>query len=265
MSSGTHEDFLHLTSLASSAEHVRLALKEVGRNERVVHARDGLGVGPLAGIDRSSKSRITWWSKLEGPKLTAQEARWIDESALWASLKRSKKRVVVWHSSFPGERLVALRLCWHLRAQPERVYEVKLPPRDSAYLPAFYGAVGIVGPDALADAWPRHRRVRDVAGRANRSAALRARPGEWIRHLAGDRVVELPITAYDEPLIRACQEGWRSSTSVVGTVLAGVPAGTEILCWRVRTPLESGRLEGRGRQSRLRLPKEIRVALTSAE
>ncbi len=265
MSSAKVEKFLHLTSVASSAAKVRLALKKVGRSERVVHAHDGVGVGPLAGIDRSSKSRVAWWSKLAGRKLTAQEARWFDESSLWATLKHSRLRVVVWHSSFPGERLVALRLCWHLRAQPERVYEVKLPPLQSAYMPAFYSAVGIADPDELADAWSRHRRVRDVAGRANRWAALRARPGEWIRHLAGDRIIELPITAYDEPLIRACRESWRSSTTVIGTVLTGVPAGTEILCWRVRTLLESGRLEGRGRESRFRLPNEIRVALRFAE
>jgi hypothetical protein len=263
VSSGKSEDFLHLTSGASSAAHVRLALKKVGRSERVVHASDALGVGPLAGIDNSSKSRVAWWSKLEGRKLTAEDARRIDESSLWASLRHSK-RVVVWHGAFPGERLVALRLCWHLRRQPERVYEVKLPPHKSAYLPAFYCAVGIVGTDALADAWSSHRRVRDVAGRANRWAALRARRGEWIRHLAGDRVLELPITAYDGPLIRACGESWRSSSTVIGTVLADAPSGDAILRWRVRSLLDSGRLEGRGRESRLGLPNEIRAAVALA-
>lgn len=172
---------------------------------------------------------------------------------------RAKNRVVVWHSPFPGERLVALRLCWHLRKQPERVYDVKLPPGDNSNLPAFYGAVGIVGPAKLAAAWPTHRRVRDVEGRAKRWAAIRSRRGEWIRHLAGDRVVHLPISAYDEPLVRACGDSWSSSTLVVARVLAYVPAGDAILRWRVRELLRLERLEGRGGRSRLGLPNEVRA------
>ena len=251
--------FIHLTSGASSANHVRAALKMLGRKERVVHSVDGLGVGPLHDIDDGAASRVRWWAKLEGKKPTARDARQLDESQLWSFLKEAKSPVVVWHSPFPTERLVALRLCWYLRKAPERVYEVKLPPGENPQLPAFYGAVGIVGPAKLAAAWAMHRRVRDVAGRAKRWAAIRSRRGDWIRHLAGDRVVHLPITGYDDKLVQACGDGWSSSTLVVARVLAYVPAGDTILRWRVRELLRLGRLEGKGPRSDLGLPNEVRV------
>lgn len=238
---------------------MREALKTLERKERVVHAVDGLGIGPLQDIDDGATSRVAWCAKLEGKSRPHEMLVNSTNSQLWSFLTGAKNPIVVWHSPFPSERLVALRLCWRLRKQPQRVYEVKLPRGDNPRLPAFYGAVGIVGPAKLAAAWATHRRIRDVAGRAKRWAAIRSRRGEWIRHLAGDRVVHLPITAYDDKLVDACGEGWSSSSLVLARVLAYVPAGDAILRWRVRELLRMGHLEGKGPPSDLGLPKEVRV------
>lgn len=251
--------FLHLTSGTSPSEHVELALKKLGRTERVLRTVDGLSIGPLAQVDEGPAERIAFWSRLEGTALSDEVAAGLDDRAVWEAVRGSELPVVVWHGPLPTERLLAMRVCWHLRDQPERLHEVKLPPGSNPHLPPFYGAVGIVGPDALVGAWPTLRPVADPAGQAAAWVALRSHEGDWIRDLDGDEIVELPVDSFDALLIAMCVADWRASNMVVASVLAEVPTGDAFLRWRVRELLAAGALEGRGGPLWLGLPKELRA------
>jgi hypothetical protein len=152
-----------------------------------------------------------------------------------------------------------LRACWHLRDQASRVHEVALPPRPSRSLPAFYGAVGIVGPNVTTSEWHRLSPLADVQERAKRWEELKSHPGTWIRLLEGDDIVERPITAFDDPLVKACSpDGWTRSLNVVARVLAENWTSYSLLVWRIRQLVVAGVLEARGAEEREGLPGEVR-------
>lgn len=113
---GAPSAFLHITSGRSAAEHVGIALRKVGREERVVFTNDGINIGPLEDIDEGGASRIAFWEKLEGSALSSENAAELISLEEFTVLRESTLPVVVWHGPFPNERLLALRVCW-LRAR----------------------------------------------------------------------------------------------------------------------------------------------------
>ena len=200
---------------------------------------------------------MEWWTRILGE--VDPEPPTFDDSDLWAHVRAASEPVVLWHGPHPGERLFVLRACWHLRDQAARVHEVALPVRASRHVPAFYGAVGIAGPDSTTKEWGGLSIVPDVAARARRWEELRDQPGEGIRVLRGDDLVQLPVTAFDADLVKACSDGkWSPSLTVVARVLADNPTSDSVLTWRVRELLRTGALEARGDLNRLGLPTEVR-------
>ena len=173
---------------------------------------------------------------------------------------------MLWHGPHPMERLFALRACWHLRQRPERVHEVAIPASGRTWRagprPAFYDAIPLIGPHEAVPAWEQHRsRVTDIAERANEWEVIRARPGDWIRVLEGENIVQLPITSLDDELVEHCPEqDWTRSLLVVARVLSANAVTDSFLVLRVRELLRLGALEGRGDENRLGLPEEIRPA-----
>jgi hypothetical protein len=249
--------FLHVTWSENGAGCVRQGLELVGRDEEVAYFSDDLAVGPLHDVDRGAASRATWWGRVDGTKVWPKP-RPLDDAAIWKRIVGDDRNVVLWYGPHPAEQIYTIRACWFLRRVPARVYEGRLPPHPSPNLPAFFGAVGIAGPRAVAAAWSSIRRVRNVDARAQQWIALRRHRGDGFRELRRGRVVQLAITAHDEDLIDACSRGWTSSTLVVARVLSHVPTGDVVLSWRVRELVAAGALEGRGRRTRLGLPNEIR-------
>lgn len=190
--------------------------------------------------------------------MSESEARALDDSDVWSTIRGARCPVVVWHGPHPEDRLLVLRACWFLRAEPARLHEVRLPPNMNPNLRPFFGAVGIVGLDVLIAAWPTRRPMLDIAGNAERWLELRSRKEACVRRVEDDRIVELPLTAYDEDLVLQCRGDWRSSSLVMGHVIADNPVGTEFLAWRIRELVAAGRLEGRGDRTDLGAPFEIR-------
>ena len=236
---------------------VEETLRRLGRNETVLGMREGLAAGPLHDVDSGAASRVEWWTRILGE--VEPGAPTFDDSDLWAHVRVASEPVVLWHGPHPGERLFVLRACWHLRDQADRVHEVALPVRASRHVPPFYGAVGIVGPDSTTKEWGRLSIVADVAARARRWEELRDQPGDGIRVLQGDDLVQLPVTAFDADLVKACSDGkWSPSLTVVARVLADNPTSDSLLTWRVRELLRTGALEARGDLNRLGLPTEVR-------
>jgi hypothetical protein len=98
--------------------------------------------------------------------------------------------------------------------------------------------------------WVRVAKVPDVEARAKRWEELRNRPGDWIRILDGDEIVELPISGLDADLLAACTGGeWTPSLTIVGRVLANNPTSDSLLVWRIRELLRVGTLEARGEET----------------
>jgi hypothetical protein len=205
---------------------------------------------------------IGWYNRIN-PELAANELP-RDDSDLWQQVHASSADVMLWHGPHPVERIFAIRACWHLRDSPERVYEVALPATGTRWKgggerPAFYDAVAIAGPNVAVQAWDHRTKVFDVAERANRWEVLRDQPGDWIRILDGEAIVQLPITAYDAAIADACSgRDWMRSSRVIGGILADHQIGYALLTSRIRELVRAGKLEGRGEQNRVGLPTDIR-------
>jgi hypothetical protein len=238
-------------------------MRLVGREDDVEYFSDDLTVGPIYDVDRGAASRVTWWHRVDSDQVW-RIPQGLDDAPIWRRIVNDERNVVLWYGPHPVEHIYALRACWRLRRSPSRIYEVNLPPHSNPRLPAFYGAAGIVGPKGVASAWPNLRRVRNVERRAAQWVDLRSERGKGFRELRRNRIVERPIEAHDQDFVAACADGWTSSTLVVARVLSQVPTGDAVLTWRVRELLKAGALEGRGRRTRLRLPNEIRAAVTEA-
>lgn len=146
---------LHVTSGENSAGSLRQGLRRLGRKERVVHFWDDLSVGPLHDLNHGAAARLDWWSRVEGKKLPAREIRKLDDRKIWERIVHDARNVVLWYGPHVTEFLYALRACWMLRRVASRLYEVRLPPHPNEKLDAFYGAVGIVGPEGVVRGWPR--------------------------------------------------------------------------------------------------------------
>lgn len=129
--------------------------------------------------------------------------------------------------------------------------------RVRTFLPKFYDAVAIAGPDTLVAAWPSRASVLDVTERGDEWQRQRTERGDWLRELRGEQLVRLPIDAYDGELIAACHETWTNSLRVIGTVLTEHPTGDQVLVWRLRELLDCGVLRGRGPVNRAGLPQEL--------
>lgn len=253
-------EFLHVASGPSAGEVVEATLRRLGRDEPVIAMPDPLNLGPLTDVDSGAKLRVAWWRSVhpEEPEHWLGE---LDEARLWQRVRESSSSVVVWHGPHPMEWLLSLRLCWYLRDQPWRVFEVALPPPPpSRRLAPFFGAVPLVGPVAAAAHWPSLAKVTDVAERAARWVALRETPGEWVRVLAGREIIQLPNTTFDAELEAAAASGWTASARAIGTVLVEHPIADAFLAWRGRELLRQGRWEGRGEPGGwLQLPTEVRT------
>jgi hypothetical protein len=257
-------EFVHLASCEEAAEIVEKTLKQLGRDEVVVPMEDTFAEGPLGDVDEGGASRSAWYRRIH-PELPAEDLPG-DDSDLWNEVRARSADAMLWHGPHPIERLFALRACWHLRDEPERVYEVALSAtgerwRGGRERPAFYDAVAIAGRKVTVRAWALRAKVADVAERARRWETLRAKPGDWIRLLDGETIVQLPVTAFDSAVMDACKGGdWTPAGTVLGTLFARNPIGYSFLTWRIRELLGAGKLEGRGERTRFGLPAELRPA-----
>ncbi len=257
----SEEAFLHLGSVQAAADVISEGLRRLGRDEPVIGWPDNLTEGPLRDVDENGALRGGWYQKLHGTA-AEEEGTWFASPGIWDQVVSSSANVVIWHGDHPMDRLFALRACWHLRSEPERVFEVVIPPHllRSGELGHPGGrSVAVRGPDIVAAEWERRRKVTDVSERAGLWEKLRDREGEWVRVLDGEDIVELPVTCFDGQLTAECGEGgWRASLSVVATLLATTTAGYDLIIWRLRQLVLDGILEARGPQNQVALPEELR-------
>jgi hypothetical protein len=265
MTQSRADEFVHLASGEQAAEVVRETLRRLGRQEPVIAMRDAFAEGPLGDVDEGAASRTEWYRRIHA-ELRAEELPG-DDTDLWERVRAASAGVMLWHGPHPVERIFAMRACWHLRDEPERVYEVALSASGRKWQgverPAFYDAVAIAGPKVTVPAWDQRATVVDVSERAKRWEELRGQPGDWIRVLEGETIVPLPVTAFDAAIVGACSGAWSDSLQLAGRIIALNPIGFSLLTWRVRELLRSGTLEGRGDRNRIGLPAEVRPVAAS--
>lgn len=248
---------MHLAPGNHHAEMLRVVVNELGRDDEIVtFSGNCLHVGSLTDVDEGGAQRAQWWRSI------GADPGDLDDRRLWDHVRTGVGPVVVWHGPIPDERLFAMRACWQLRAQAERVHEISRPARelrwgrDGGPRPSFYDAVGIVGPKVLVVDWKTVRRVGDVEARAKRWEELREHRG--ILELRGDEFIERSDDAYDARFLAECAS-WTRSTQVLGRVLAETPVPQAFLVWRIRALITEGRFEARGAPNRMDLPEEIRA------
>ncbi|AKU98291.1 hypothetical protein AKJ09_04955 [Labilithrix luteola] len=82
---------------------------------------------------------------------------------------------------------------------------------------------------------------------------------DGFRVLRRERLVELPITVYDDALVIECSGD--CSSLVIARLIAPTPANAAVGSWRIGELLRTGTLEGRGRRMGWNLPNEIRVPM----
>lgn len=248
--------FLHVAASKQAAICVRGALEQIGRAERVV-GTDVPQDGPIQDVDEGGLALAAWWREIDcGVHSIPENA--FDDRAVWTEIRNSELPIMVWHGPHAQERILALRACWHLREAANRVYEVAIPESKSRRPAPFYDSVALGGLNDHAAAWARRTPVMDVRERAARWEAMRDKPGTWLRSVAGDAVIEKPVTAHDAALLERCREH-ADAKLVVASVLAENAVGFSVLCWRVRELVRQGVLEGHGHDAELALPAEIRI------
>lgn len=227
--------------------------------------RDSFTEGPLGDVDAGAASRTEWYRRIN-PELEELPG---DDADVWEWVHATSAGVVLWHGPHPVERIFAVRACWHLRDEPERVYEVALSPTGRQWRgverPAFYDAIAIAGSKATIPAWDQRAKVIDVSERAKRWEELRDQPGDLIRVLDGEAIVALPVTAFDDAIVKACSGEWTDSLRLTGRIIAENPLGLSLLTWRIRELLRSGTLEGRGDRNRIGLPTEVHPLNASSQ
>jgi hypothetical protein len=147
---------IHLTNGDVAADALRDALRQAGRNERVVALKDDLAVGPLRGIDDAPDVRAEFWQHVYGDSERSFSREFDEQAAALAAVVSERSPVVVWHAQSAADQLMLRRVCYHLRDAPQRLNEVRLSIRDLADRAAWAHSrkdhatsVGMFAPDIL--------------------------------------------------------------------------------------------------------------------
>jgi len=239
---------IHITCGESVAAALDAALRDAGRAGRVIALRDDLTVGPLRHTDESSNDRVAFWQRVGG--LT--EAALRGESATFDALEEDDAPVVIWHTPDAADQLALRRVCYRLRAAPQRLNEVRLCA------------------DGGADANPAARLAGRLADAAPISVLRITRLAlEWqeARHANGetrrwrDNTFTSGAFADLDSLIvdtlDAVGDGWLSPAQI-GAALsragAGFTVGEPVVLWRLRELAATDALRVRDDRHAARVP-----------
>lgn len=254
----TPGSFLHVVPDAHMQELMSEVLERAGRDEPVVRTSAALNIGPLADVDDGMALRIAWWEELVGVFDEDAHAHLGNDCDAWTRILDDDRPVLVIHGPHPGERLLALRTCWQLRHAPHRVFEVALPVVKRKSMPDFFSMAGMRNVDELIRALTTARHVEDVAERAATWERIRSDSGNGTRALVNERLVELPVDAYDGLLLASVAADWTLLRRAMVAVITDNPIGTNIVAARIQHLIATGVLEGEGWDDGLRAPERLR-------
>jgi Protein of unknown function/Domain of unknown function (DUF1835) len=246
----------HVAFTPPGAENLRTALRNAGRDERVIGLSDDLRFGP---IDRDDPLLRARWIRnelgLTGWGDVAAESEWF-----WQQALSSNHRMVAWLSRRSAGEYAGF-LEW-LRRRGDGQCEIvdltdlQLPQfseHDSVTAPvaslAHIDFEHICDSDLFEQAIPLPAATREKYQALWRQLRAENTP---LRILEGEVLMSAPISFFDTLLMSQVSENWRKVARVVGMALLSQPEGRVsdlFLAARVDALVASGRLERQGRSA----------------
>jgi hypothetical protein len=262
---------LHVVFTPSGAGSLRQALKDAGRDDRVIAFFDNLSFGPVNPADSSSR------------------AKWVEDELGWTGWDNiTPESELFWHEALaPDDRKVAwvsrrsamefagfLEWLCRLGDQPCEIidlteFKVFRRPEHGPPTPVELAvSVAMLTPKQVCD-----NQLFDQAKALpaeTRSAyqvlwaQLRAENAP-LRVLAGDTLVSAPISFFDPLVMSHVTDDWRKVARVVGHALAAqtddciFQTGDIFLAARVNALVGAGRLELQGRSALEMRHSEVRL------
>jgi hypothetical protein len=244
---------LHVVFNPSGAGGLRQALRQAGRDDRVICLFDSLDFGPINPPD--SELRGNWVEEELGYTGWAEAIG--DTAAFWREALSFNDRKVAWMSRRSVQEYAGF-LEWIWRMDEEQIDIVDLTevvvagPTGEPY-PAI--SLAMLTPDKILE--------NDLLGRtATLMPGMRDQYRElWgqlrienapLRVLDADTIVSAPLSFFDPLLLSCATPQWSKAARVIGEVLAGffttsiLQTGDLLLCARLRALADAGELESRG-------------------
>jgi Protein of unknown function/Domain of unknown function (DUF1835) len=259
---------LHIVFNSSGAAGLREALRQAGRDERVVGLFDSLSFGPINPPDPELRSKwveeelgYTGWEEVVG-----------EATSFWPESLSVSNRRVAWLSRRSAQEYAGfLEWLWRLGEEPIEVIDltdVMVTTKNEPTTPCLAISLGILPPYQILEndlfnptekLTPVFRaRYRELWGR------LRAENAP-LRVLRDGELVSAPLSFFDQLLLSHATPEWQKAAWIIGEALSdswttlAMQTGDLVLAARARALADAGRLEGRGdlfniQNSELRLP-----------
>lgn len=230
---------IHITCGEPVAAALGAALRDADRAGRVIALHDDLTVGPLRHADESANDRVAFWQRAGGTAVAAPHA----EAAMFDALEAGDDPVVIWHSNDAADQLALRRVCYRLRAAPQRLNEVRLSADDTARAPL---ATRIAA--HLANAAPISvLRITRLALEWQEARHANSETRRWRDNtFTSGTFAELDALIVD--IAEAARGEWLSPAQI-GAALpgagAGFAVGEPVVLWRLRELAASGGLRVR--------------------
>jgi hypothetical protein len=247
---------LHIVFNSSAAAGLREALRQTGRDERVVGSPDSLSFGPINPPD--PELRRMWVETELG--YTGWESVGDEMTSFWREALSVRGRRVAWLSRRSAQEYAGfLERLWRLDEEPIEVIDLT----DVVVTGNVNGATKSHLAVSLAMLPPNKILESDLLDRAEAlTPALCARYIElWgrlrtenapLRVVSEGELVSAPLSFFDQLLMSCAQPEWQKAARVIGEALVESSAasvlqtGDVVLCARVRALSGTGLLEFRG-------------------
>jgi hypothetical protein len=260
---------LHIVFNSSAAAGLRDALRQAGRDERVVSLSDNLSFGPINPPD--PESRRKWVEKELG--YTGWEEITGEAASFWSEALSAGTRKVAWLSRRSTQEYAGfLEWLWRLDEEPIEVVDLTdvmvVGSSNGPIEPRLAISLGILPPNQILE--------NGLLNRTEKlTSLLRAQYRElWerlrvenapLRVLSEGGFVSAPLSFFDPLLLSCATPEWQKAAKVVGEALSDfwstsvLQTGDLVLCARARALADAGQLESRGdlfniQKSELRLP-----------
>jgi Protein of unknown function/Domain of unknown function (DUF1835) len=259
---------LHIVFNPSAAHGLRDALRQAGREERVVGFSDNLSFGPINPPDPGLRTRWveeelshTGWGEIVA-----------ETTSFWADALLTADRRVAWLSRRSAGEYAGF-LEWLRRVDDEPIEvvdltDVMLTHKDKPSGPRLAISLAILSPHQILDndLIDRAELISSVSRAQYRELWQRLRAENApLRVLNDGELTSAPLSFFDPLLLACARSEWRKTALIVGEALyeswegSVFQVGDLILSARARTLAEAGHLEFRGdlsdiHNSELRLP-----------
>jgi Protein of unknown function/Domain of unknown function (DUF1835) len=257
---------VHIVFGPMAAASLEMAIRQAGREDRVVCHQGNLALGP---IDPPEPHVRSAWMDRELPPAETSAECFPDDSAFWKEALRDDVRKVAWMSRRSAPEYCGfLEWLWRLGGQPCEVVDLTDMPvgnRRRAF------SLSLLDPEEIVDNGLLDRTTHlDAAARAYHLGIWRRLRTENapLRVVGPNGIQSAQLSYFDAQLLSFAKASWQKPARIIGEVICEwvapemepyFQAGDGVLAARIPVLVEQGLLEGRGnlldmRASEVRLP-----------